>query len=148
MAECLYSAQDCITAVPLERWDVEAVEAPTDILQVGGNLVVTAFSCIGQLARTFQVVAPTGQPIVPWATLTEPYRCPPAPPQSGTLRFAAWMAGASLFDEGLFRLSRSEAIGLDPQCRLLLEYVWAAVQVCGVHTAQMQPVAAWGHANT
>lgn len=58
--------------------------------------------------------------------------CPPMPDpaaQSGALRFAAWMDVVSAFDEGLFRLSRAEAVGLDPQCRLLLEHVWAAMQV-------------------
>ena len=44
-------------------------------------------------------------------------------------RFAAWMDGVAAFDEGLFRLSRSEAAGLDPQCRVLLENTWAALQV-------------------
>ena len=36
MADCLYGATDCIAAVPLERWNVEGVDAPTDILQVPG----------------------------------------------------------------------------------------------------------------
>ena len=44
-------------------------------------------------------------------------------------RFAAWMDGVAEFDEGLFRLSRAEAGGLDPQCRVLLENTWAAMQV-------------------
>lgn len=35
MAECLYHATDCVAAVPLERWDVEGVDAASDILQVG-----------------------------------------------------------------------------------------------------------------
>lgn len=49
--------------------------------------------------------------------------------QAAALRFAAWISSIDLFDEGLFRLSRSEAVGLDPQCRRLLENVWAAMQV-------------------
>jgi hypothetical protein len=44
-------------------------------------------------------------------------------------RFAAWMDGVAEFDEGLFRLSQAEAGGLDPQCRMLLENTWAAMQV-------------------
>ena len=44
-------------------------------------------------------------------------------------RFAAWMDGVAEFDEGLFRLSRAEAVVLDPQCRVLLETTWAAMQV-------------------
>lgn len=43
-------------------------------------------------------------------------------------RFAAWMDGVAAFDEGLFRLSRAEAVGLDPQCRVLLENTWAALR--------------------
>lgn len=39
------------------------------------------------------------------------------------------MDGVSYFDEGLFRLSKAEAVGLDPQCRILLENTWAAMQV-------------------
>ncbi len=44
-------------------------------------------------------------------------------------QFAAWMNDVGKFDEGIFRLSQSEAVGLDPQCRILLECVWSAVQV-------------------
>ena len=57
------------------------------------------------------------------------------------------MVGASLFDEGMFRLSHAEAVGLDPQCRLLLEHVWTAVQVgktlrwCRL---EIRVLAAWG----
>ena len=47
--------------------------------------------------------------------------------QSNQHRFAAWMEGVSQFDEGLFRLSRMEAVGLDPQCRVVLEQTAAAV---------------------
>lgn len=42
--------------------------------------------------------------------------------------FAAWLADVANFDEGVFRLSQTEAIGMDPQCRLLLECVGMAVQ--------------------
>lgn len=44
-------------------------------------------------------------------------------------RFAAWMNGVAKFDEEVFRLSAAEAMGLDPQCRILLECVWVALQV-------------------
>lgn len=37
------------------------------------------------------------------------------------------MASIPMFDEGFFRLSRSEAVGLDPQCRVLLEQTGAAL---------------------
>lgn len=50
--------------------------------------------------------------------------------QAASLRFAAWMPDIDLFDDGLFRLSQTEAVGLDPQCRRLLENVYAASQVC------------------
>lgn len=49
--------------------------------------------------------------------------------QSNMTRFAAWMDGIWAFDEALFRLSRAEAVGLDPQCRVLLENTWGAMQV-------------------
>ena len=49
--------------------------------------------------------------------------------QGASARFAAWMDGISYYDEGLFRLSKAEAVGLDPQCRILLEFTWAAMQV-------------------
>lgn len=49
--------------------------------------------------------------------------------QSNPTRFAAWVPGITAFDEGLFRLSLAEAVGLDPQCRLLLENTYAAIQV-------------------
>eukprot|EP00887_Chlorella_sp_A99_P003342 scaffold26.g3342.t1 len=43
-------------------------------------------------------------------------------------RFAAWVDRAAYFDEGAFRLGRTDAVGLDPQSRLLLERCWAAVR--------------------
>lgn len=46
---------------------------------------------------------------------------------SGVLRMAAWTDGVSLFDDQLFRISRVEATGMDPQCRLLLEHTFTAV---------------------
>ena len=64
--------------------------------------------------------------------MSRPLRsCCPSPLllQSNMTRFAAWMDGVAEFYEGLFRLSRAEAGGLDPQCRVLLENTWAAMQV-------------------
>ena len=52
--------------------------------------------------------------------------------QSGAARCAAWVPGAQLFDEALFRLSRTEAAGLDPQARVLLEQTHAALEDGGV----------------
>lgn len=49
--------------------------------------------------------------------------------QAAPPRFAAWMPDVTSFDDSLFRLSRSEAAALDPQCRLLLESTWAAALV-------------------
>lgn len=45
-------------------------------------------------------------------------------------RFAAWLDNVADFDGALFRLSRPESQGLDPQSRKLLEGTWMAVQVC------------------
>lgn len=49
--------------------------------------------------------------------------------QASKVRFGAWIDCISKFDEGVFRLSRAEAIGLDPQCRMLLDNTFAAFQV-------------------
>ena len=38
-----------------------------------------------------------------------------------TCRFAAFLDNADLFDAAHFRLSRAEAISIDPQTRLLLQ---------------------------
>jgi acyl transferase domain-containing protein len=51
--------------------------------------------------------------------------------KSNATRLAAWMAGAEAFDEGAFRLSKSEAAGLDPQSRALLEQTAAALADAG-----------------
>ena len=45
------------------------------------------------------------------------------------LRFAAFLSDASKFDSQAFRLAHGEAVGMDPQSRLLLEQVHAAMQV-------------------
>ena len=49
--------------------------------------------------------------------------------QSNMLRFAALMDGVSLFDSAVFRLTRAEAVTMDPQTRILLEQSHAAMQV-------------------
>ena len=129
MAERLYGATECVKPVPLERWDLERVAASTDILQVGCLALVPAELVAGVPSATAQDDQSTT------ATRT----CIPAPAQSGALRFAAWLDGVAAFDEGLVRLSRAEAVGLDPQCRLLLEHAWAAMQVGGRCTGDQQP---------
>ncbi|KAK9803996.1 hypothetical protein WJX72_011444 [[Myrmecia] bisecta] len=48
--------------------------------------------------------------------------------QTNMLRFAAFVDDVDCFDEAAFRLSKSEAAAMDPQCRLLLEQVGAAMQ--------------------
>ncbi len=81
MAGQLFSSQDLIRPVPLQRWDVEQVVAADDILA------------------------------------------------SNATRLAAWVSGVERFDEAIFRLSTAEAVGMDPQCRVLLEQTHAAIQV-------------------
>jgi 3-oxoacyl-(acyl-carrier-protein) synthase/acyl carrier protein len=84
VADRIFGGADLIRAVPLERWDLERVDAGDDVMG------------------------------------------------SGATRFAAWVSGAAHFDEALFRLSRSEAAGLDPQCRVLLEQTHAALADAGL----------------
>jgi acyl carrier protein len=55
---------------------------------------------------------------------------------SGSLRMAAWAEGVALFDESAFRLSKSESLGMDPQCRILLEQSW---EVLDTSTVIAQP---------
>jgi len=43
---------------------------------------------------------------------------------SGALRMAAWVPDIEFFDNGIFRLSKTEALGMDPQARILLEQTW------------------------
>lgn len=74
-------AVDVPRAVPLERWDVEGLQATPEVLQ--GN----------------------------------------------SLRFAAFLSDASQFDSKAYRMASGEAVGLDPQTRLLLEQTHAAMQV-------------------
>ena len=49
--------------------------------------------------------------------------------QSNMLRFGAFMNEASSFDSLAFRMAHGEAVGLDPQSRMLLEGVYNAMQV-------------------
>jgi len=44
------------------------------------------------------------------------------------VRFAAFMDGIDEFDAALFRLSQSEAAGMDPQGRILLEQTHLALR--------------------
>lgn len=38
----IYESMDCITSVPLDRWDVEQIDASDDILQVGIGMLLVA----------------------------------------------------------------------------------------------------------
>lgn len=51
---------------------------------------------------------------------------------AGSLRMAAWVDGVEAFDESIFRLSKSEAVGMDPQCRVLLEQTWEVLDDGGI----------------
>ena len=44
------------------------------------------------------------------------------------VRFAAFISGVENFDSGLFKLSSSESLGMDPQVRILLEQHYCALQ--------------------
>ncbi|PSC67706.1 polyketide synthase [Micractinium conductrix] len=80
MADRIYDAAECVTPVPLERWDLETPRTDEE------------------------------------------------GPQLAMPRFAAWLDNVADFDGALFRLSRPESQGLDPQSRKLLEGTWMAVQ--------------------
>ncbi len=49
--------------------------------------------------------------------------------QSNMLRFGAFMDDAASFDSLAFKMAHGEAVGLDPQSRILLEGVYNAMQV-------------------
>ena len=49
--------------------------------------------------------------------------------QSNMLRFGAFMDDAASFDSTAFRMAHGEAVGLDPQSRILLEGTYNAMQV-------------------
>lgn len=49
--------------------------------------------------------------------------------QSNMLRFGAFMNDAASFDSIAFRMAHGEAVGLDPQSRMLLEGIYNAMQV-------------------
>ena len=49
--------------------------------------------------------------------------------RSGMLRAAYFLGRVDLFDDGAFRQSKSEAVAMDPQTRVLLEQSFAALQV-------------------
>lgn len=49
--------------------------------------------------------------------------------QGNSLRHAAFVGNPALFDSVAFRMAYGEAVGLDPQSRLLLESVHDAMQV-------------------
>jgi acyl transferase domain-containing protein len=50
--------------------------------------------------------------------------------QTNILRFAALADGIDRFDAAAFRLGPAESAAMDPQQRILLEQVHAALQVC------------------
>lgn len=49
--------------------------------------------------------------------------------QSNSTRHAAFLSDPALFDSQAYRMAHGEAVGLDPQSRLLLEQVYMAMQV-------------------
>ena len=49
--------------------------------------------------------------------------------QGNSIRHAAFLNDPSLFDSQAFKMAHGEAVGLDPQSRLLLEQVYMAMQV-------------------
>lgn len=51
---------------------------------------------------------------------------------AGSLKMAAWAQGVAFFDESAFRLSKSESIGMDPQCRILLEQTWEVLDTSSI----------------
>ena len=77
----MFGAVDLPTSIPLERWDVEHLDASPEVYQ------------------------------------------------SNMLRFGAFMSDVSTFDSKAFRLAPAEATAMDPQSRVLLEQVHAAMQV-------------------
>lgn len=64
---------------------------------------------------------------------------PPEIAAATGLRFGAWVADVGAFDGSVFRLSRQECLGLDPQCRLLLEETLQAVVHAGGVTPEEPP---------
>lgn len=80
-AHNMMQCTDVPVAAPIERWDIEHVQASPEALQ--GN----------------------------------------------SLRFAAFVNSPASFDSLAFRMAHGEAVGLDPQSRMLLEGVYDAMQV-------------------
>lgn len=125
LAARIYGAMECVSAVPLERWDVES----TGAVQIPAQVSPHQLECLAHLdsaqcaflCHTITMNA-DGNTVVSAST-------PCSMLQPGSSRFAAWVEGASCFDAGLFRLSSAEALGLEPQCRLLQESCWESMQV-------------------
>lgn len=125
-----YTGAECITPVPLERWDLECAPQIDDTLQVALHAYMpTCLAARPPVALLHCMLVVHSRPIMPCFFMLTLFKLVNVSVQASTLRFAAWMDGVALFDEALFRLSRMEAVGLDPQCRKLLENTFAAMQV-------------------
>ena len=53
--------------------------------------------------------------------------------QSNMLRFGCFLNDAASFDSLAFKMAHGEAVGLDPQSRMLLEGVYNVLQVHGAN---------------
>ena len=49
-----------------------------------------------------------------------------------SVKFSVWMGDIANFDVDLFRISYSEGIGIDPQCRILLEQAWCSLSMTNI----------------
>ena len=54
-----------------------------------------------------------------------------------TTRHGGFLDGAAQFDAGFFEMSPREALGTDPQQRVLLEVAWAALEHAGIDPASL-----------
>ncbi len=67
----------------------------------------------------------------------EYYGDPSEQPGKTKVKSAGFMAGIDQFDPAFFGISPREAISMDPQFRLLLETVWAAIEDAGYKASEL-----------